>query len=469
MRVAIVGAGISGLCTAHYLIREFSAAASSVEIVLFEADGVAGGKMRTIGDEGFRIEWGPNGFLTNKPHALELVRELSAEDRIARSSDLARKRFIFSGGSLHRLPETPGAFLRSGLLSLRGKVRILGEPFAPGPPAGRDESLGDFARRRLGSEALEKLIDPMVTGIYAGDPDTMSLASCFPLISDLERRYGGLVKGMLALRRERAREGERREMSAGPGGVLMSFDEGVQTLPGILGTRLSGGLHLHARVDRVGSRDGKIVLGLEEEGSRGEFATDVAVVATPAHAAAEMLEDLDPPLCGALRTIPYSPIAVAALGYDEAALGGPPDGFGFLIPRGEGRKILGALWDSSVFPNRAPEGKVLIRAMVGGVRSPELAVLPPDEMLRLVRSELAVTMGVTAEPLLSRTFVHSMGIPQYLVGHGRVLGRIEDRLAVHPGLYLTGNAYRGIALNDCVLQSRLTAQRIARDVGAGTG
>lgn len=469
MRIAIIGAGISGLCTAHYLIREFSSAGTSMEIVLFEADGVAGGKMRTIGDRGFRIEWGPNGFLTNKPHALELVREMSAEDRLARSSDLARKRFIFSGGVLHRLPETPGAFLRSRLLSLRGKLRILGEPLAPGPPAGVDESLGDFARRRLGSEALEKLIDPMVTGIYAGDPDTMSLESCFPLICDLERRYGGLVKGMFALRRERAKEGEKREMSAGPGGVLMSFDHGVQTLTEILATKLADGLHLHARVDRVGSRNGKIILALEEDGLRAELETDVAVVATPAYAAAEVLEGLDPSLCGALRTIPYSPIAVVALGYDEPALGGPPDGFGFLIPRREGRKILGALWDSSVFPNRAPEGKVLIRAMVGGVRNPELAGLPSEELMHLVRSELSVTMGVAAEPVLSRAFFHEMGIPQYLVGHGTVLGRIDGRLAGHPGIYLTGNAYRGIALNDCVVQSRLTAQRIARDVRAGTG
>ena len=217
-RIVIVGAGISGMCTAHSLVREFSAAGKSVEILLFEAEKVPGGKMRTIREDGFHMEWGPNGFLTNKPHSLELVKELGAEDRLARSSDLARKRFIFSGGRLHRLPETPQAFFRSRLLSLRGRVRILGELFAPGPPEGVDESLGNFARRRLGPEALEKLIDPMVTGIYAGDPDRMSLESCFPLIHDLERKHGGLVKGMIALQRERKKAGEKREMSAGPGG-----------------------------------------------------------------------------------------------------------------------------------------------------------------------------------------------------------------------------------------------------------
>ena len=462
-RIVIVGAGISGLCTAHFLVREFSAAGRSVEIILFEAEKVPGGKMRTIREDGFHMEWGPNGFLTNKPHSLELVKELGAENRLARSSDLARKRFIFSGGGLHRLPETPQAFFRSRLLSLRGRIRIVGELFAPGPPEGVDESLGDFARRRLGPEALEKLIDPMVTGIFAGNPDRMSLESCFPLIHDLERKYGGLVRGMIALQRERKKSGEKREMSAGPGGILMSFDHGVQTLTDILADRLSDGLHLSVKVNRVTRREGKILLSLEDGGRRGEIDTDVAVLATPAFAAAGLLEGLDPSLRDALTAIPYSPISVVALGYDKPALGNPLDGFGFLIPRGERRKILGALWDSSVFPNRAPEGKALIRAMVGGVRRPELAALPPDEMFRLVRSELSATMGVTAEPVLSRSFFHERGIPQYLVGHGKVLARIGERLAVHPGIYLNSNAYRGIALNDCVLQSRLTAERIARD------
>jgi len=463
-RIAIVGAGISGLCTAHYLVREFQAAGKSVEIILFETEPVPGGKMRSIPQDGFRMEWGPNGFLTNKPYSLTLVRELGIEDRLARSSDLARKRFIFSGGRLLRLPETPAAFFRSPLLSLPGRLRIIGELFAPPPPAGVDESLGDFARRRLGPEALEKLIDPMVTGIFAGDPDRMSLKSCFPLIHDLEQKHGGLVKGMLALQRERRSAGEKREMSAGPGGVLMSFNNGVQELTDILADRLSNGLHLGVTVDRISRRDGKILLSLEERNLRGEIDADVIVLAVPAYAASEMLGDLDSSLRAALSAIPYSPVSVVALGYDKAALGNPLDGFGFLIPRGEKRKILGALWDSSVFPNRAPEGKALIRAMVGGVRSPALSALSPEELIGLVREELAATMGVTADPILSRSFFHEKGIPQYLVGHAKVLERTEERLAAFPGIYLNSNAYRGIALNDCVLQSRLTAERIIRDL-----
>ncbi|MBI5905783.1 MAG: protoporphyrinogen oxidase, partial [Deltaproteobacteria bacterium] len=174
-RIVIVGAGLSGLCTAHYLVRHLAEAGNEAEILLLESEAVPGGKMRTIRQDGFHMEWGPNGFLTNKPFGMELVRELGIEGRLSRSSDLARKRFIYSGGTLHRLPETPPAFFRSKLLSLPGRLRILGELFAPAAPRGVDESLGEFARRRLGPEALEKLIDPMVTGIFAGDPDRMSL------------------------------------------------------------------------------------------------------------------------------------------------------------------------------------------------------------------------------------------------------------------------------------------------------
>ena len=450
------------MCTAHYLVRFLSDAGKEAEILLLEADSVPGGKMRTIRQDGFRMEWGPNGFLTNKPYGMELVSELGIEGRLARSSDLARKRYIFSGGTLHRLPETPPAFFRSRLLSLTGRLRILWEPFAQGPPPGVDESLGDFARRRLGPEALEKLIDPMVTGIFAGDPDGMSLRACFPVIHDLERKYGGLVRGMLGVRREKKKQGVKGEMSAGPGGVLMSFDEGVQALTDTLAGRLAEGMHLNVTVDRVERRGDSYVLSLVAGGLREEMAADVVVVATPAYAASKMVAPLDGSLAEALDAIPYSPITVAALGYEKATLGNPLDGFGFLIPRGEKRKILGALWDSSVFPDRAPEGKALLRVMVGGVRAPELAALPEAELLDVARRELRDIMGISAEPVLARTFFHDRGIPQYLVGHGRILEHIDGRLARFSGLHLNSNAYRGVALNDCVRQSRMAAERIAK-------
>jgi oxygen-dependent protoporphyrinogen oxidase len=461
-RIVIIGAGLSGLATAHFLVKSLSDAGKEAEILLLEADTVPGGKMRTIRQDGFSMEWGPNGFLTNKPDGMELVKDLRIGGRLARSSDLARKRFILSGGKLHRLPETPPAFFKSRLLSLPGRLRILWEPFASGPPADADESLGEFARRRLGPEALEKLIDPMVTGIFAGDPDRMSLRSCFPVIHDLERKYGGLVRGMLGVRKERAKQGVQGEMSAGPGGVLMSFDHGVQALTDTLAGQLSEGLHLNVAVDRIERRGEAYVLSMSADGVREEMAANVVVIAAPAYVAAGIVSPLDEGLAELLAGIPYSPIAVTALGYRKTTMGNPLDGFGFLVPRGEKRKILGALWDSSVFPNRAPEGKALLRVMVGGVRAPALAALPEAELLAIAREELREIMGISDEPVLARTFFHGRGIPQYLVGHGKRLERIDARLAELPGLHLNSNAYRGIALNDCVRESRAAAGRIAR-------
>ncbi len=442
-KVAIIGAGISGLATAYY-------ARNAAELVIFEAQTKAGGTMRSAREQGFVMEWGPNGFLTNRPQTLELVRELGCEGRLLPSSQTARKRYIFSAGRMHLLPERPAEFFGSSLLSMASRLRVLCEPFAAAAPAGRDESVSEFARRRLGTEALEKLIEPMASGVFAGDPDELSLQSCFPRIHELESRYGGLVKAMLALR------AARPEMSAGPGGVLTSFDTGTQALVEILADRLAENLRLGARVENIERRGGRYWIN--------EASFDAVVVATPAYAASRLLRGLDAQLADDLDRIPYAPIAVAALGFDANALKRPLDGFGFLVPRQEGRRILGVLWDSSVFPGRAPQGKALIRVMVGGARQPELARLPEKDLLLLIREELKACMGISDEPLLTRVFFHERGIPQYLVGHGRLLEHLAKRLSAYPGLHLNSNAYRGVSLNDCVGQSQRIAQRLLAEL-----
>jgi oxygen-dependent protoporphyrinogen oxidase len=328
-----------------------------------------------------------------------------------------------------------------------------------------DETVADFARRRLGQEALDKLLDPMVTGIFCGDPEAMSLASCFPVIRDLERKHGGLFKGMLAVARERKAAGRKAEMSAGPGGVLTSFDEGVETLVSVLADRLRPALQLGVAVERIERKGKGYLLSLLDRGRKEKAEVDEVVLSVPAYAAREMVSALDGELAQALGEIPYAPIAVVALGFNQATLENPLDGFGFLTTRKDRRKVLGVLWDSSVFSNRAPRGKALIRAMVGGVRSPELAELPAEELIALTREEVAATMGVRAVPVLSRAFHHPLGIPQYNVGHGKILSRIDGRLAALPGVTLNSNAYRGISLNDCVRESLAAARRIARGTG----
>jgi oxygen-dependent protoporphyrinogen oxidase len=452
-KVIIIGGGISGLATAWLLRSKAQAAGIELDITLLEKEESPGGKIKSIKADGYTCEWGPNGFLDSKPQTLELCKAIGVESKLHRSNDNARKRFIFSGGELHQLPDGAPAFLKSRLISWPGKLRLALEPtpFIAAAPAGVDETLADFGRRRLGSEALDKLIAPMVSGIFAGDPETMSLVSCFPRIAELEREYGGLIRAMIMLAKKKKQDiaaGKVVSSAAGPGGVLTSFREGIQYLSDAIAASLG---------DVV--KPGNQVVAVEKCHSApyrvtcaqgGDHEADVVVIASPAFAAAGMLDGLDPGLTATLSQIPYASMTVICFGYDHGQIEHSLDGFGYLIPKKEGRNTLGTLWDSSMFENRAPAGKVLLRSMMGGACFPEYIKLSDDEVASRVRQDLALTMGIDAAPEFVRIFRHPQAIPQYIVGHGKRLQALEDALKAHPGLILTGNSYRGIGLNDCV-------------------
>ncbi|HEX9080066.1 MAG TPA: protoporphyrinogen oxidase [Desulfuromonadaceae bacterium] len=452
-KVIIVGGGISGLATAWLLRDKARSAGVELDLTLLEKEERVGGKIRSIKADGFLCEWGPNGFLDNKPQTLDLCRVIGVEKDLHRSNDNARKRFIYSDGELHQLPENGPAFLKSRLISWPGKLRLALEPtpFIARAPEGGDESLADFGRRRLGREALDKLIAPMVSGIFAGDPETMSLQSCFPRIAELEREYGGLVKAMIRLARQKKREraeGKAVSSAAGPGGVLTSFREGIQFLTDALAASLGGVVRPGSPVTAV--ERGESVPYRLRCSDGAEHDADIVIVAAPAYATAGMLDSLDPPMSSLLRQIPYAAMTVVCFGYERERIGHPLDGFGYLIPKKEGRSTLGTLWDSSMFENRAPEGKVLLRSMLGGACFPEYIRLGDDEVMTRVKADLKAVMGITADPSFVRIFRHEQAIPQYVVGHARRLAGLDERLALHPGLILTGNSYRGIGLNDCV-------------------
>ncbi len=450
--VVVVGGGISGLATAYFLIRK----RPDLRVVLCEKDSDVGGTMQTSHCEGFVVEHGPNGFLTNKPHTLDLCRELGVEGYLLPSSRETRHRFIYTGGRLREIPLNPLKFmLGSAILSPFGKLRLLGEVLVPPRRDGADESLSQFALRRLGREALERLLDPMVAGVYAANPDQVSLKSTFPTIYELEQRYGGLIKGMLALQREKGKGEKRVGGPAGPGGELTSFKEGVSFLPKALARVLGDRVLTGCTVTGVGRSKDSFLVRTEE----GIIETRRVVIASPAYAAAEMVKGLDGDLHRELSQIPYAPMGVVALGYSKEEVG-KPSGFGLLVPRGEGLSILGVLWDSSIFHNRAPEDRVLIRVMVGGARQPHLALQPPQSLLATALEGVRITMGLDAKPLFSRVFSFPRAIPQYVVGHSQRLKRIEEILKGVPGLFLGGNAYRGVGLNDCVKSSREVADRV---------
>jgi oxygen-dependent protoporphyrinogen oxidase len=459
-KIVIIGGGISGLSTAWLLRSKAQAAGKELHITLLEKEEQAGGKIKSIKADGYTCEWGPNGFLDSKPQTLDLCKALGVENFLHRSNDNARKRFIFSGGELHQLPDGGPAFLKSSLISWPGKLRLAMEPtpFIASAPTGVDETLADFGRRRLGKEALDKLIAPMVSGIFAGDPETMSLESCFPRIAELEREYGGLIRAMIMLAKKKKQDqaaGKVVSSAAGPGGVLTSFREGIQYLSDALASSLGDIVRLGVTVTSVAK--GGTVPYLVTCSDGAVLEADVAIMASPAYAAAEMLAGLDSGITGVLQQIPYATMTVICFGYSRGQIKRSLDGFGYLIPKKEGRNTLGTLWDSSMFENRAADGKVLLRSMMGGACFPEYIKLSDDEVVTRVRQDLKMTMGIDAEPEFVRVFRHPQAIPQYTVGHGARLQQLEELLKAHPGMILTGNSYRGIGLNDCVAAAERAA------------
>ncbi len=460
-RIIVVGGGVSGLSAAHFVKRIATGRGRSVQVDLFEREVRAGGKFDARSDSGYIVEAGPNGFLDSKPWTLDLVRELGMDGELLPSDQSAARRFIYSRGRLHELKASPLSFFLGGPLSIPGRLRIMAEPLASATPTGKDTSLAEFAQRRLGKEALERLLDPMVSGIFAGDPYRMSLRAAFPRISELEEQYGGLTKAMFSIaaqRKKAKKRGEEQGISSGPsgpGGVLTSFRKGVSQLTDRLAANMGEHIHTGARVNRL-----RLVnKGLKVLTDEGEFEADGIILATPADRAAVILEEAAPQSSAILSQIPYSPMAVVGVGYDLDDLREPPNGFGYLIPRVENRKILGALWTSSIFPgSRSPEGKFLIRVMVGGARDHETPFLPEEELLATVKEELAVTMGLTAEPSFFTVIRWKEAIPLYTVGHLERLAEAEKQLP--PGVVLAGNAYRGVGINDCVREAEAAAEKM---------
>jgi oxygen-dependent protoporphyrinogen oxidase len=451
VKTGIVGAGISGLATGQAILAKNP----NSEVVVFEAGTHTGGKvMSEITPEGYLCEWGVNAFLDKSPRTLELCKEIGLTP--VPGDVAAKKRYVFSEGELHQLPEKPPQFLASKLLSVPGRLRVIGEVFTRSTDK-TDETLEEFGTRHLGREAFEKLIDPMASGVFAGDARNMSLKSCFPRIHEVEAEYGSLIRGLIKLQKEARRVGKKDTPGPGPGGNLTSFNGGMSVLTDALTAGMGSRVRVNSAVNGISRSGGQYTLHMAN-GSGEDF--DTVILATPAWAQAKILKELAPDISELVDEIQYPSLSVVCLGYSEEQAGDCMDGFGFLVPSREKRGILGTVVDSNVFPGRAPAGSVLFRTMVGGARASHLADLPDEQLLDRVRSDLRDIMGLRAEPEFVKIYRHEKAIPQYLVGHAARLAAIEKKLENFPGLVMTGNAFRGVSLNDCVLNASKIAQRI---------
>jgi protoporphyrinogen/coproporphyrinogen III oxidase len=454
--IVVVGAGISGLSIAYRLHQ----LRSDAVVTVLEETNRPGGTTWTLREDGFQLEAGPNGFLDSKPTTKALCHDLGLADQLVGASAAAgHNRYLFLDGRLRRLPNGPGSLLRSDLLGWRGKLSLLLERFRGRRSLAGDESIDAFVRRRAGKEAAEVLADALVTGIYAGDPTLLSLPACFPRLAQLEREFGSVIKGFAKSVQQRRAAALARGEPYQPGSKLWSLRGGMRVLIETLAERLrqSPLLGVGVRSLRKQGEPSRPEWMLHAEG-RDHWQADAVVLACPAHRQADILADLDAHLAGRIAEIPYNRVAVVGLGYRRADVPGRLDGFGFVAPQRTRRDLLGVQWCSSIYPERAPEGLVLLRGMCGGWQRPDIVDWDDERLVGAVHAELRQAMGITAQPVFHRIVRWPHAIPQYHVGHLDRLAWIDARVQRHPGLFLAGNAYRGVALNDCTEQGEVLAR-----------
>ncbi|RKG60470.1 protoporphyrinogen oxidase [Corallococcus sp. AB011P] len=461
MTVAVIGGGITGLALAYRL------RARGTDAVVLESTSRVGGNVQTHAREGYLLEAGPNSFLDREPTMRELAETLGVSSRIRPADAAAKNRYVFTRGALRALPTSPPAFLKSDILPLASRLRVLGELFSGRNPTGADESLAQLGRRHLGREATAVLLDAMQTGTYAGDPEQLSAEATFPQLVKFEREHRSLILG--AIRAQRAARQAKGAVEAGPQltGQMSTFDGGLGVLVDALAKALGDSVRTDAKVEGLErSADGWKVR-YQQRGQPAELSASHVVLAVPAHVAASLVRPLDVELAEKADAIPYAPIAVVHLGFAPGTVP-KPDGFGFLVPAVEGTAMLGTIHVSTTFPFRVEGGRVLLTCLMGGARRPEVVSRDEDALVALAREELKTMAGLTATPELTAVFRWPRGIPQYTVGHLERLAAMEERLKRWPGLHLTGNAYRGVGVNDCLRDAARLAEALGGPAAGAT-
>jgi protoporphyrinogen/coproporphyrinogen III oxidase len=474
-RIAVIGGGIAGLAAAHRLVELDPSSA----LTLFEASDRPGGVISTINRDGFQVERSSDNFITTIPWGVNLCQRLGLAGRLIETNPECRRTLVVRGGRLCRLPE---GFLMMAptrlwplaltpLLSPLGKLRAAMEYFIPPRKDPADESMASFARRRLGREAFERLVEPLVGAVYAADMEKLSVLATLSRFREMELHHGSLIR---AMRRQKKSHPKMRSESGARYSMFVTLRDGLASLVDALGASLpAGSVCLNARVRRVERKENKWRLWINDDchnalyvqnqgatAGRGFMDVDAVIVAAPSHVAAELLSDVDAALSAKLASIEHSGTAIVSLGYDDRQIGHPLDAMGVVVPAIEQSPILAISFSSRKYSHRAPVGKTLLRVFVGGARRPELALMPDERLLPLVREHAEKLLSIQGEPVFCDIAHWPETMPQYHVGHKELVADIEARVASIPNLQLAGNAYHGVGMPDCIHSGELAAEKI---------
>ena len=447
-KIVVVGGGISGLTAAYTLLKE------GCDVTLFEKKEEGGGAIRTGKEEGYLFEYGPNSTMNSNDEIDGLCKSLGLEGERVFGSAASKRRYVVRYGRPIPTPAGLMGFIKSELWTASGKLRIFKDIFI-GRHEGGEESVADYVRRRVGKELLDYGLDPFVSGVYAGDPEKLSLKSTFPKMAALEEEYGSIIRGAI-----------KKGLKGGPKSTrqkgIFSFKEGMDVLPKALtkalGERFRGG----TVVDGIKKNKGRYLLTL----TGGEYTeADEVILSSPAYINSEILSTLSEEASRLLNEIEYAPIVIVYLGFNRKDVEHPLDGFGCLIPGKEGKKLLGSLWNSSMFPGRVPEGKVCLTNFIGGARNPSVVDKSDKEILAMVMTDLKALFGVKGEPSFTKIVKHGKAIPQYNLGHAKRLEELSRAMESLSGIHLLGNYLQGVSVADCVKNGVEMAVKVKKRVG----
>ncbi len=445
--IGILGAGITGLSAAWQLKQ------NGLEVRVYEKSGRPGGAIQTEKKGEWLWEKGPNSLLVRSDRVWKLLEELGLNEEIAEAGRESKKRYILRDGSLHPLPTSPGQFIGTGLLSAAAKWRICKEPFID-PSSKADESIAGFISRRLGREVLDYAVNPFVAGIYAGDPEQLSVRQTFSMLHEAEQKHGSIAGGFIKKKKKTTKK------------ALISFRNGLQTLPEKLGGALGNAVRYQKEITAITPGNGSWEIRF-----RGEEAADrhdIIISTLPAYLFSDLMTEGSKAL-DKIGEITYSPLSVISLGYRSENIHHPLDGFGMLIPGKEPCSHLGTLFSSSLFEGRAPKGHALLTSFIGGARDPELAGRPKEELVQLLQLELDRLLGVAGTPEMVRHTYWEKAIPQYELGYEQYLEAMDEMETTHPGLYLAGNFRGGVSVPDCITTGFETAEKVTLFIRSKTG